>query len=178
VIAMVETQDFQQRIARIGTLTHALEGTSDPAVRALVKELTESVMNLNGTAIDRMLELLHESGPHGAAMIDSLGKDPLVRSVLILYGLHPRDLESRVVEALDGLEPIFRKHQVRVELTGVEDTVVTLKVGGAPNAAAGRAVKSAIEDEMYAVAPDVTRIEGLNALSASELVEIQTLATP
>ncbi|HEY1754915.1 MAG TPA: hypothetical protein VGG72_05935 [Bryobacteraceae bacterium] len=172
---MAENQDFQQRIARIEKLTRALDGTSDPAVRAWVKELTESVMNLNGTAIHRILEVLHERG--SADTIDTLGKDPLVRSVLVLYGLHPLDLKSRVIQVIERLEPTFRKYQVQVELTGVEDTVVRLKIGEVQNASAGRAVKSAIEDEMYEVAPDVTRIEGLGGLSASELVGIQTSLT-
>ncbi len=29
-------------------------------------------------------------------IIDRLGRDPLVGSVLILYGLHPEDIETRV----------------------------------------------------------------------------------
>jgi len=175
-MAMAENEDFQQRIARIGALTRTVEGTSDPAVRALVKELVQSVMDLHGTAIQRVLEILHESGPQGAAAIDSLGKDPLTGSLLVLYGLHPLDMATRVAQAIHRLEPTFRKHQTEVELIGVEDGVVRLKIGMIQNAASGHAVKSAIEDQIYAAAPDVTRIDGLSALGASDLVSIETLA--
>lgn len=172
---MAETQEFQQRIARIESLTRALEGTSSPSVRALAKELTQAVMDLHGTAIERMLELIHAGGPQGMAMIDSLAGDPLIGSLLVLYGLHPLDIRSRVEQALERLQPTFRKHQARVELTGVEDGVVHLRISPVANAASGRAVKSAIEEMVYALAPDVARIEGLHTLGASELVEIQTL---
>jgi NifU-like domain len=170
---MAENQDFQQRIARIEALTRSLEGTSDPAVRALVKELTQSVMELHGAGIQRLLELVYESGPQASATIKSFGKDPLVGSILILYGLHPLDLETRVGQAMDALAPTFRKHHAEVELIGVDDAVVRLKIGAAPNSASGRAVKSAIEEQIYAIAPDVMRIEGLGALGASDLVGIE-----
>jgi hypothetical protein len=172
---MAETQDFQQRIARIETLTHTLNGTSDPAIRAAAKELTQSVMDLHGTAIQRMLEVLHESGPQGSALIDSLGKDPLIASVLILYGLHPLNINTRIGQAIERLEPTFRKHQAEVELLSVEDGVVRLRIAGPSNSASGRLLKSSIEEQIYSVAPDVIRIEGLGALGASDLIGIEGL---
>jgi Fe-S cluster biogenesis protein NfuA len=175
VIAMTDDQDFQRRIARVEALTRSLEGISDPALRASVKELTQSVMDLHGTAIQRMLEVVHASGPQGAAIVDSLGKDPLIGSLLILYGLHPLDMQSRVSQAIERLQPTFRKHRVDVELMDVEEGVVRLRITASPSAAA-RALKSSIEEQIYATAPDVTRIEGLNALGASDFVEIESLA--
>lgn len=173
---MNEDQDFQQRIARIEELTRALERTSDPALRSSAKELTQSVMDLHGVAIHRMLDILHESGPQGSAIIDSLGEDPLIGSLLILYGLHPLDLQSRVARAIGRLEQTFRKNQVEVELMSVNDGVVRLKIVVPEHFSAGRVLKSSIEEQIYAIAPDVTRIEGLNVLGASELIAIDLLA--
>jgi hypothetical protein len=109
-------------------------------------------------------------------MIDSLSKDPLIGSLLILYGLHPLDLPSRVAEAIERLGSAFRKHQVEVELMSVKDGVVHLRIAAPPHFNAGRDLKSSIEEQIYTLAPDVTHIEGLHALGASDLVTIDMVA--
>jgi hypothetical protein len=172
---MAEDQDFPERVARIEALTRTLDRTSDPAVRAAVRELLKCTMDLHGSAINRMLEVVHESGPQGADIIDFLGQDPLIGSVLILHGLHPVDTAGRVAQAMEQLAPTFRKHGVEVELTRVEGSVVHLRIGTVPSASSGRVLKSSIEEQIYALAPDVTRVEGLNALGASDLVGIEAM---
>jgi Fe-S cluster biogenesis protein NfuA len=173
---MADDQDFQQRMAGIEALTRQVDRVPDPTVRAVVKELLQSVMELHGSALTRMLELIHERGSEGANTIDALGRDPLIGSLLVLYGLHPLDTPARVALAMERLAPAFRKHSAEVELLGVEETIVRLRIAGGLNPTAGRALKTAIEDQIYALAPDVTRIEGLGALGASDLVAVESLA--
>lgn len=195
---MTDEQSFQERMATIEVLTRAVDRTADPAARAAVKELMEAVMDLHGTALRQMLELIHErespdsctaagdsrmgaGEPSTAAgssrIIDRLGQDPLIGSLLILYGLHPLDLRARVSKAMERLAPEFRKHGVEVEVARVEDTTVRLRVGAVRDAKAARALKKSMEDQIYAFAPDVTRIEGLGALGDSGLVTIESLAS-
>ena len=162
---MNEDHDFQERMARIETLIRQLERASDPAMRASIKELMQSVMDLHGVAVNRMLEIVYESGDLGARIIDSVGQDPLTGSLLILYGLHPLDLPARVARALEKLAPTFRRHGADVRLEGVEDGVVRLRIEGVHNAIAGRALAASIEEQIYAFAPDVTRVEGLSVLA-------------
>lgn len=173
---MTEDQDFQAQMARVQALTRQLERIADPAVQASVKELVQCMLDFNCTAVNRMLEVVDNSGPHGAAIIDSLAGDPLIRSLLILYGLHPEDTATRVAHALELLAPAFRRSGVDVELENVEDSIVHLRISPVHNATLGRTVKTSIEEQIYALAPDVTRIEGLSALGVSDLVEIETLA--
>lgn len=175
---MTEDPDFQERMARVEALIHKLDRASDPAVRASVKELMHSMMDLHGTAVNRMLEIIHESGNQSSRIIDLLGDDPLTGSLLILYGLHPQDLPARVAKAMEKLAPTFRKHGVNVELESVEESVVRLRIEDVHNATVGRALKNAIEEQIYALAPDVTRVEGLTALGASDFVEIQNVTAP
>ncbi len=47
---------------------------------------------------------------------------------MILYGLHPEDLESRVVKAVDRVRPQLRKQGCEVELLGVKDGAIRLRV--------------------------------------------------
>jgi hypothetical protein len=57
----------------------------------------------------------------------------------------------------------------------VEDGVVRLRIAGPYNSASGRLLKSSIEEQIYSVAPDVIRIDGLSALGASDLIGIEGL---
>ena len=170
---MREDQDFQAQMARIQALIGQLEKASDPMVRASVKALVECMIEFNGTAVNRMMEVVDRSGPESAGIIQALGDDPLIRSLLVLYGLHPEDTATRVARAVAKLAPIFGRYGARVELAWVKDSVVHLQIEGVQNATVGRTLKDLVEEEIYTMAPDVTRVEGLGALGVSDLVKVE-----
>jgi hypothetical protein len=87
---------LQKQIQRIGAMVEQLESTTDPHLRALAKELLESLMALHGAGLERILELASRAGEAGNAIIRDCGRDELVSSLLLLYGLHPDDLQTRV----------------------------------------------------------------------------------
>ena len=161
--------EFEQSMARLGDLIRQLEHTGDPAIRSAAKEAIQCLMDLHGAAVGRILEIVAEK-TDGAA-IHAIGDDPLTRSLLILYGLHPDPLEARVNQALRNLGSAFRRSGAQVELLGIEETTVRLKITGVKDGASGRGLKQSIEEQIYALAPDVTRVEGLETLGA-ELVAI------
>jgi hypothetical protein len=82
-------------------------------------------------------------------------------SLLLLYGLHPVDMEGRVRGALDRLRSELRAQGVEVELLGVDDGVVRLhmtdKDAGRPSASI--AVRRKITKAIYDAAPDATDIK-------------------
>ena len=94
---------------RIGGLVQEIESIADPAVRAATKDLVQSLMDLHGEALEKALDIIADAGDPGMNIIDRLGRDALVSSVLILYGLHPEDLETRVVKAVDRMRPSIAK---------------------------------------------------------------------
>ncbi len=53
------------------------------------------------------------------ALIEKLGRDPLVSSLLVLYGLHPRSLEARVIDAVERLAPKLQRDGAVAELLGI-----------------------------------------------------------
>jgi hypothetical protein len=170
---MSEDQDFQSQMARIQALIAQLERTSDPAVRASVKELVQCMMEFHGRAVDRMMEVVDKSGPESERLIKSLGDDPLIRSLLVLYGLHPEDTATRVARAVEKLTSAFAKFGASVELEWVQDSVVRLRIEGVQSANVGRTLKDLVEEQIYTLAPDVTRLEGLETLGASDLVRLE-----
>ena len=111
-------REFRNRIERVEALIHEVERFPDAEVRARTQELLRTVIELHGAALERILEKLAEAGGTGLALIDALADDDLVGSILLLHGLHPLDLETRVRQALDKVRPLLRSHGGNVELLG------------------------------------------------------------
>jgi Fe-S cluster biogenesis protein NfuA/nitrite reductase/ring-hydroxylating ferredoxin subunit len=149
------------RVGQIETLIAELDALRDPAARATAMEAIQAVLELHGTALDRMLELIVEqAGEQGTALLASFAGDDRVGNVLMLHGLHPVDITTRVAGALDSVRPYLASHGGNVELLGVDDGVVRLRLEGSckgcPSSAA--TLKTAIEEAIMAAAPDVLEI--------------------
>lgn len=176
---MADGKDFREEMQRIGGLVQEVESISDPAVRSATRNLVQSLMDLHGAALARALEIVADAGEPGMSIIDRLGRDSLVSSVLILYGLHPEDLESRVVKAVDKIRPQLRKQGCEVELLAVNDGAIHLRVetGSHTCGSTAKTVQATLEGAMYDAAPDLTSlvIEGLEEKPASGFVALDKL---
>jgi Fe-S cluster biogenesis protein NfuA len=176
---VADSRDFREEMQRIGNLVQEIESSADPAVRAITKTLMQSLMDLHGAAIEKALDIVADSGEPGMAIIDRLGRDPLVSSVLILYGLHPEDLETRIVKAVDKMRPQLRKQGCEVELVSVNDGAIRLRVetGSHTCGSTAKTLQATLEGTMYDAAPDLTSlvIEGLEEKPASGFVGLDKL---
>ncbi|MGA7686393.1 MAG: NifU family protein [Terriglobales bacterium] len=176
---MAEAKDFRGDIQRIGELVQEIESIADPALRATAKTLVQSLMDLHGAAFEKTLEIVADSGEQGMTIIDRLGRDSLVSSVLILYGLHPEDLETRVIKAVDRIRPTLRKQGCELELVSISDGHIRLRVetGSHTCGSTAKTVQATLEGAMYDAAPDLTSlsVEGLEEKPASGFVALDKL---
>ena len=176
---MADGKNFREDIERIGGLVQEIESIADPAVRAATKNLVQSLMDLHGAALEKALDIVAEAGEPGMSIIDRLGRDSLVSSVLILYGLHPEDIETRVTKAIDRVRPQLRKQGCEVELLSVTDGAVRLRVetGSHTCGSTAKTVQAALEGAMYDAAPDLTSlvIGGFDEKPASGFVALDKL---
>ncbi|MDQ1473919.1 MAG: hypothetical protein QOJ99_5399 [Bryobacterales bacterium] len=159
----------QQRLQRIEELIGKFENSADPSTRADAKKLVQAIMEFHGAAIDRMMEIIAASEAE-PPVFDHFIRDDLVSSLLLLYGLHPVDLETRIVQALDKVRPILRAQAANVYLLRINDGEVHLRFEGKP---AGH-LRNAIEEEICKAAADVTaiHIDGLESLKTNDLVQL------
>jgi Fe-S cluster biogenesis protein NfuA len=173
--------EFRQRLQRIEGLVRAIESAGDPNARASAVELMQSLMEIHAAGIERMMEITFESGESGGKIIDRYGGDDLVAGLLLLYGLHPLDIDTRVTRALDSVRPYLQSHGGNVELLDVTDGVVRLRFQGSCNGCASSAatLELAIEEAIYEAAPDVTGIEleGASVAPSSGLVQLARART-
>lgn len=150
---MAGEKDLQRRLELIERGVHELEATADPGLRATMQQLMESILELHGRSLERLLEIIHASGVAGPPIIDQLGRDPLVGHLLLLHSLHPLSLEARVLDALEKVRPSLRVKHADVELLSIVDGAVRVRLLGGPEQ------KAAVERAILDAAPDVTGIE-------------------
>jgi Fe-S cluster biogenesis protein NfuA/nitrite reductase/ring-hydroxylating ferredoxin subunit len=167
-----------QLIARVQELSEQLEGVQDFQARAIADELVSSVIQLYGDGLERIFAALDDD------MRDRLAADGVVASLMLIHGLYPIDLETRVREALDSVRPYMESHGGDVELLGIEDGVARMRLVGhcdgcpASESTLELAIKKALEE----TAPDLEglEVEGVQARPAPafELPVIQAGGAP
>ena len=156
-----QSKGFQGRLQRVETLLTALQA-ADPATRANAEELVQTLLELHGAGVNRMLELVWEGGPEGERLVqEALPADPLVSHLLLLHGLHPLPVETRVQRALDTVRPYMESHGGNVELVSVDDGVVRVRLKGTCGTCPASSVtlRLAVEDAIAEAAPDVVAVE-------------------
>ncbi len=176
---MASEKEFQQKVRQLGTLAGELEQIQGSGSKVAVRELVQLLMEIHGTGLERIMELVFESGAEGEAMIGKLGQDPIVRSLLLLYSLHPEDFETRVQKALDAVRSRLHKFDSKVELISICDGAVQLKVrtSGHAHASAVSNLRSIVEEGIYDLAPDLVSLTilGLEEVGASGFVPLDSL---
>ncbi|MGQ0592672.1 MAG: NifU family protein [Gammaproteobacteria bacterium] len=155
-----DTQALERDLVRIEEAIRSLEALSDPRGREQAKELVQVVLDLHGAGLARLLELVSAAGAAGQSILDSLAEDEQVRGLLLLHGLHPQDLESRVQRAVEKMRPFLGTHGLRLELLETGEEVVRLKVhGNWQGKSANKTLQRDIEFAILDAAPDVTRVD-------------------
>ena len=141
---------MDSRVARIDELLDELE-TLEPRARDTATELVQELLAMHGDGLARI----------AARCAELPVDDELVAHLLLLHGLHPVPLERRVQGALEEVRPYLAAHGGGVELLGVEEGVVRLRLQGACNGCPSSAVtlKLAVEEAIERAAPDIERIE-------------------
>jgi Fe-S cluster biogenesis protein NfuA len=157
----LDSREFQARLERLDALLRETERLPDPAVQTRVREIVQALLELHGVGLERLLDHVAETGETGRSILDACGRDDLVSGLLLLHGLHPLDVEARLYQALEGVRPYLRSHGGNVELLGVRDGVVRLRLQGSCHSCPSSSVtmQQTIEEAIYGKAPEVTAIE-------------------
>lgn len=163
--------DLRATGTRIDALLDA-SAAGGAVARERAEELVRLVTDLYGAGLERLMDLLYEAGHLDESLLASLAEDDLLGSLLLVHGLHPYDVQTRVEQALDSVRPYLGSHGGDVELLAVtaEGTVRLRLLGscdGCPSSSV--TLKLAVEGAIEAAAPEVTVIEVETADPAEEV---------
>jgi Fe-S cluster biogenesis protein NfuA len=147
----VTDAEAREHAARLEQLLERLEDLP-PAARDTATETTATLLALYGEALARI-----------AARVpaDALAGDELVAHLLMVHGLHPVPVEQRVEGALEEVRPYLRSHGGEVELLGVRDGVVRLRLRGSCSGcpSSRTTLELAVDEAVRRAAPEVEAID-------------------
>ncbi len=135
---------------RIDDLLQEIERFKDPQAQTQTRQIVQALMDFHSAAVERMLEKIAATGEEGLRTIDTIAQDDLVASVLLLYGLHPLDLEARVQQGLQKALPYIHSHGGNVELLGIDESIVRLRLHGSCHGcpSSAQTLKQTIEESI------------------------------
>jgi Fe-S cluster biogenesis protein NfuA len=174
--------EFQEQMKRLGKLVEEFDRLPESAAKVTGKELVQILMDVHGAALESVMDIVFESGEAGSALIHKLGQDSVVGSLLLLYSLHPDDLQTRVMRALERMRPRLRKLATAVELMRADEgekgyVQLRLATSGHNCGSSARDLRTIVEDCLYEFAPDVTTLEilGLEEPVPNGFVALESL---
>lgn len=126
-------------------------------------------MALHGAGLERILELARECGEAGKELIQKCGQDELASSVLLLYGLHPENLQTRVEHVLEQAKAFLDPGAAQAELVSIDATgEVHVRLHHKAKAGCGGAsLRSRLEAVLVDAAPDAATIVVEEAATSS-----------
>ena len=160
---------------RIEELLASLRSRGGAAAQT-AEELVRLPVGMYGDGLAAIMAALAEEGEPGRAVTDRLTADPLVEGLLLLHGLHPLDVDTRVQRALDQVRPYLGSHAGGVQYLGVTDGVARLRLEGSCHGCPSSTVtvRLAIEGAVQDAAPEVSEVvvEGMTAPPGPALLQI------
>lgn len=146
---------------RVQELTERLEAVAGPEARAVAHDLVGAVMEMYEAGLVRVLEVLEEAGEPASDAREALISDGVFGSLLLIHDLYPVALETRVAEALESVRPYMESHGGDVELLGIEDDIVKLRLVGHCKtcAASASTLELAIKQALDEHAPDLAGMD-------------------
>ena len=145
---------------QIEQLLDELEATADPGSYERAAELLRLVSELYGAGLARVVEL---AADRDEGLIEALVGDDLVASLLLVHGLHPDTLASRVEGALTKVRPFLATHGGDVDLLGIDADAGAVRIrllgscDGCPSSSI--TLQMAVERSITEAAPEIIRIE-------------------
>jgi Fe-S cluster biogenesis protein NfuA/nitrite reductase/ring-hydroxylating ferredoxin subunit len=154
-MATLERPVEEELVGRVQELTAQLEALPDLQARECAEELAAAVVQLYGEGLERIFAVLDED------VRGQLAQDGVVASLMLIHGLYPIDLETRVQAALESVRPYMDSHGGNVELLGIEDGIARLRLEGSCSgcAASQSTLELAIERALEEATPDLLGID-------------------
>jgi Fe-S cluster biogenesis protein NfuA/nitrite reductase/ring-hydroxylating ferredoxin subunit len=157
---LLDDKGLQERVARMETLLEEIEALKDPNARSKAAEVVGVLLDLYGDGLARMMEVVAR-GAERKRNFEAFAQDELISHLLLLHGLHPLDVETRVIGALEEVRPYLQSHGGNVELLGIEGGVARVRMEGSCDGCPSSAMtlKLAIEEAVLKAAPDLEGVE-------------------
>ena len=154
-------KELLESARKLQELVQQAESIRDPGARSLVRECLHSLLSFYGDGLARVLQVVQNCGEDGRKVFEQLVDDPVVRGLLLVHGLHPHDLPTRLRQALEKVRPYMESHGGNVELLSLENDVARLRLQGACKSCPSSAItmELALRKAIEEACPDLVGFE-------------------
>lgn len=160
----MDVKEREKQAARIERLLQEVAAFPDPQMRAKTEELLRELLEVYGAALTRVLEMTALAEVAGQRLVETLARDELVGALLLLHGLYPVDLETRIRQVVGRM----RAYGTPIEFVQLKDGIAYLRLteGCHTCSSLPGAFKQALEAAISSAIPDLdeVRIEDAPAL--------------
>lgn len=162
----MQDQNVRQLVARTEALLRQLEALDEGQGKSLAIECIQALFELYGEGFARLVNQATQED--STKLLEQYKQDELLSHLLLLHGLHPDGVETRVQQALDEVRPYMETHGGNVELLGVTGGIAYLRLVGSCHgcAASSTTMKLAVEKAIQKFAPDLLGVEAEGAIEA------------
>ena len=168
-------EEVRARLDRLEDLLALVEKTPGPSGELALSAVTE-LAQVYGEALARVVD--HAASAGATELLSAYTGDELIGHLLVLHGVHPEPVESRVARAVDEVQPAVVEHGGRLALRGIEDGVATveLTVGGCGSS--GQGLRDAVREAVLCVAPELNDVNIASSRPAAQpaFVPLTTLS--
>jgi Fe-S cluster biogenesis protein NfuA/nitrite reductase/ring-hydroxylating ferredoxin subunit len=157
--------EFDKAVAELEALVETLEREGDERALLLLQ----------------LVDAIHRPGLQRIAAGET--DDPIAQALLQMYDIAPPDDEVLVEEALDDVRPYINSHGGEIELLGVSEGIVNLRMSGscAGCAASALTLKRGVEEALRTHYPgfrEVVAEEVEEKAAGPQLLQIENLRRP
>ena len=156
---------------RLQELIEQIESQPNPAARVLLQDCLQSLLAFYGDGLSRILGCIQDGSANGREILERMLADQAISGILLIHGLHPVTLETRLRGALQKIRPYLQSHGGNIELLSLENEVARVKLEGTCKTCPSSAVtlELAVRREVEQACPDLLAFEtiGTNGESAS-----------
>ncbi len=164
---LLADQELRELASRTDQLLSGIEALPDPSARERAIEVVQALVQLYGAGLSRIVQRV---GQRDDDLLRELSSDELIGHLLILHDLHPLSVEVRVAQALEEVRPYLQSHGGDVELVGIEQGKVLVRLEGSCHGcpSSTMTLKLAIEESIHKHAPELDGVEAVNVSPASQ----------
>jgi Fe-S cluster biogenesis protein NfuA/nitrite reductase/ring-hydroxylating ferredoxin subunit len=175
-MAVMGDGDPRELVAGVERLLEQIDTLADATGRQTATDVVQALLELYGAGLARIVDeiAVRDDGELARA----LAEDELVAHLLLLHGLHPVPLQTRVLNALGEVRPYLESHGGNVELLEVEPPAVRLRLQGSCSGCPSSAMtlKLAIENAIFKAAPEIDEVVAVDeAPASSPLLQIEMM---
>lgn len=165
--------DMNRHGRRIQELVEKIDALPDAPARVLVHECLASLLSFYGQGLERVLNIVKRAGIGGQKAYEDLIHDRVVSGLLLIHGLHPVDIGTRLREALEKIRPYMQSHGGNVELLSLDGDFARLRLEGACKTCPSSAVtlELAVRHAIEEACPDLAGFEVEGAPAQEEPAE-------